>query len=33
MLPLNTGANTFNVVATDGFGQKITGSIASITRD
>ena len=32
-LPLNTGANTFNVVATDGFDQKITGSIASITRD
>jgi len=32
ILPLNTGANTFNVIAADGFNQRITGSIASITR-
>ncbi len=31
MLKLTTGKNTFNVVATDSFNQKITGSINSIT--
>ncbi len=30
-LKVNPGANTFSVVATDPFNQKITGSIASIT--
>ncbi len=31
ILHLNTGANTFNVVATDAFNQRITGSIAAVT--
>ncbi len=30
-LKVNPGANTFSVVATDAFNQRITGSIASIT--